>query len=128
MNPPRYPRAGRIVLICICMLGSLLTLACSGSGEKKATDLYSGLSPANREQAEEAVQKALETRLSNSNLEWRDSQGGRKGSVTPLRTFKNPSGDYCRVYREVVYARPTDLTATRIACRNGKGIWEQIEG
>ncbi len=128
MNPPRYPRAGRIVLICICMLGSLLTLACSGSGEKKAADLYSGLSQANREQAKEAVQKALETRLSKSKLDWRDSQGDLKGSVIPLRTFKNLSGDYCRVYREVVYARPIDLTATRIACRNGKGIWEQVEG
>ncbi len=128
MNPPRYPRARQIVLICICMLGSLLTLGCSGSGEKKAADIYSGLSQASREQAKEAVQKALETRVSKSKLDWRDSQGGLKGSVTPLRTFKNPSGDYCRVYREVVYAPPTDLTATRVACRNGKGIWEQVEG
>ena len=128
MIPPQYPRAGRIVLICICMLGSLLTLGCSGSAEKEAGDLYSALSAANREQAEEAVQKALETRLSKSKLEWRDAQGGLMGSVTPLRTFKNPSGDYCRVYREIVYERPTDLTATRVACRNGKGIWEQVEG
>ncbi len=128
MIPPRRPRAARIVVICLCVLGGLPMLACSGGGAKKATDLYSGLSPANKEQAEEAVQKALETRVSKSKLEWRDNQGGLKGSVTPLRTFKNPSGDYCRVYREVVYARPTDLIATRIACRNGKGIWEQIEG
>ena len=128
MNPSRYPRAARTVVFCLCMLGGLPMLACSGGGAKKAADLYSGLSSANREQAEEAVQKALETRVSKSKLDWRDSQGGLKGSVTPLRTFKNPSGDYCRVYREVVYARPTDLTATRVACRNGKGIWEQVEG
>ncbi|MDJ0946569.1 MAG: hypothetical protein QNJ30_24230 [Kiloniellales bacterium] len=128
MISPRCPRSGRIVVVCLCMLGSLLMLACSGSSAKKATDLYSGLSPANREQAGEAVQKALETRLSQSKLEWRDSQGNLKGSVTPLRTFKNLSGEYCRVYREVVYARPADETATRVACRNGKGIWEQVEG
>lgn len=125
---PRCPRAGRVVLLCLCMLGSSLTLNCSGSGEKKATDLYAGLSPANREQAKEAVQEALETRLSKSKLEWRDSQGDLKGSVTPLRTFKNLSGDYCRVYHEVVYARTTDQTATRVACRNGSGIWDQVEG
>ncbi len=128
MIPPPYPRAARTVVICLCMLTSLPMLACSGSGAKKVTDLYSGLSPANREQAKEAVQKALETRLSKSQLDWRDSQGDLKGSVMPLRTFKNLSGDYCRVYREVVYARPTDLSATRVACRNGKGIWEKVEG
>ena len=114
-------------VLVACLLGSFLIFGIAQSSDTQDTDqLYSRLEAADRALAEKAVQTALETRLSRSSFRWLGDDGALHGKVTPLRTYKEPSGVYCREYREIIHASKALLAATRTACRNGDGVWTPI--
>jgi surface antigen len=65
----------------------------------------------------------LEHEVSGTTITFRDTLQGISGSVTPVRTFKNADGHFCRAYE----ARASDSEATvvshGIACRDEDGRW-----
>lgn len=77
------------------------------------------------QQAEQAALfQALEKRVSGQTVAWENPDSGRSGSITPVRTFKNRQGQWCREYA-ASEALGTDLAKRRaIACRQPEGVWK----
>ena len=88
--------------------------------------LYDALSDGAATAARQAVQEALESRLSNETTPWQDGSGS-SGSVTPLRTFRIKTGHYCRDYAETVVKDVQRVLVVRTACRDRQGIWRIVE-
>lgn len=120
------PAEFRVLAVLAALIGAALVFVAPVTVEAQDSEqLYEGLSEAEKTQARRALQKALESTLSQSTLSWGSTTGAR-GSTTPLRTFKTKTGSYCRVYRELVSEGGTARVATQVACRGSEGIWEQI--
>ncbi len=69
-------------------------------------------------------QKALETAPSGSAVEWNNPDSGNYGSVQPVRTFKDQSGQYCREYSQTVVVAGKQQKAYGMACRQPDGQWK----
>ena len=116
--------------ITLVALAAVLA-ACSGASvlrkpeESRAIDFYAGLDTDTRFIASSALQTALETVPSNRSHFW-STPSGVGGSVTPLRTVRQPSGRYCRDFRETI-VRPSQGQTDRKtrACRNSeRKLWQ----
>ncbi len=70
-----------------------------------------------------AVQEALETRVSGKAVAWRNGFSGNSGSITPIRTFRNKTGQYCREYRQTTSLHGVTETSYAVACRGADKIW-----
>lgn len=70
----------------------------------------------------QAVGFALETLPNGRSVPW-TAQGGLAGVITPVETYVNADGTYCRSY--VVSLTRNGLTDERqdVACRHGVGDW-----
>ena len=70
------------------------------------------------------VQRALESMVSGRTIRWQDRTTGEAGSITPVRTFRIKSGQYCRDY-DVTYdsGDGVELAWTETACRNPERGW-----
>ncbi|MGI9505219.1 MAG: RT0821/Lpp0805 family surface protein [Geminicoccaceae bacterium] len=66
---------------------------------------------------------ALERMISGKTLSWMNEGSGTQGSITPLRTFQTPDGQWCREYRESTSSGSADEDRLSIACRDGNGGW-----
>ncbi|MEM8949992.1 MAG: hypothetical protein AAGA21_19305 [Pseudomonadota bacterium] len=76
-----------------------------------------------RELALETRIGALERMLSGNTLTWTNDASGTMGSITPLRTFQTPAGQWCREYRETTHFPNTTEETLSIACRNDHQSW-----
>ena len=71
----------------------------------------------------DAVAQALERQVSGAALEWRNPQSGNRGAVTPVRTFRNADGQWCREYSETAIFGERVENWRGIACRDTAGAW-----
>jgi surface antigen len=109
----------------------LVLAACTangpGSSQEAARDtFYDGLSTEEAAIARQAVQEALETRLSDDTYRWVYGNGS-SGSVTPLRTFRIKTGHYCRDFAETIAKESQPVSAVRTACRGSQGTWGVVK-
>ena len=108
-------------------LAALALASCASQGPASSRDtFYDGLSVEEAAIARQAVQEALETRLSDDTLRWIHGNGS-SGSVTPLRTFRIKTGHYCRDFAETVNTGAQPVSAVRTACRGGQGTWGVVK-
>ena len=73
---------------------------------------------------ETALNQALEVNLSNNELAWRNPDSGRSAVFTPVRTYQDKSGKYCREYRKDITAQNQTETTYGLACRTDEGSWK----
>jgi surface antigen len=73
----------------------------------------------------EAVTQALERQVSGAAFEWRNPRSGSRGAVTPVRTFRNADGQWCREYIETATIGERDESWRGIACRDTAGAWRE---
>lgn len=78
-----------------------------------------------REQAQ-AAQKALETTPSGKSVAWRNPDTGNNGTVTPVRTYQSPNGQYCREYQQNITVGGQLHQAYGTACRQPDGSWKIV--
>lgn len=79
----------------------------------------------------QAVTEALESKLSGATVAWHNPGSGTSGSITPVRTFRNRDGRWCREYEKQVQGEGwggglllTGSGSERvIACREDDGRW-----
>ena len=69
-------------------------------------------------------QQALETTPAGSSVEWRNPDNGHYGYVTPTKTYRADSGEYCREYTQVIVVGGKEEKAYGRACRKPDGQWQ----
>ena len=91
-------------------------------------DVGRSLDRADRMHARRAVAHGLEHKSSGSHTRWSNPDSGNHGSVTPVRTYQKPSGQYCREYQQTVTVGGRTERAYGTACRQPDGSWEIVNG
>lgn len=76
-----------------------------------------------RELALQTRIEALERIVSGSSLSWTNDAAGATGTITPLRTYQGPDGQWCREYQETTTRGTTADNRFSIACRTSSGMW-----
>jgi len=81
------------------------------------------LDRADRLHAAQAGFQALEYTASGDHVAWRNPDNGHHGAVIPQRTYRAPSGQYCREYihNATIDGRVEHVYGT--ACRDQHGNW-----
>lgn len=110
---------------------ALLSACASQSSDPPSADippnngdpLYAGIDAAAYGASQQSLQATLETVLSDRSRPWEAPDRTVSGFVTPLRTFKNTEGQYCREYRMEVLLSSEARSDRRIACRSEAGRW-----
>lgn len=95
-------------------------VGCAGSGNQPPAG--------DRDVPAAAVQQALETLASGDTLRWRDPSLGDAGTITPRRSFKVASGQFCREY-EITYSAADGRSERWIqtACRVADAGWRPLD-
>ncbi|HEH9418312.1 TPA: hypothetical protein SIA31_002341 [Aeromonas sobria] len=104
----------------------LLLLGLTGCATVDTQPLYHQMDKADVQLANQALAKALETRAKGQSLTWFNPANRHSGSVTPLRTFRHTSGEWCRDYREQLYIGKASQQWQDAACRNQDGRWRPL--
>lgn len=79
---------------------------------------------ADRQAFEDVIALALEQRLSGETVDWENPTSGNRGAITPVRTFRNANGQWCREYREEASLGLDLRSHSAIACRTADGEWQ----
>jgi|GEM_PF-1108763 len=74
----------------------------------------------------QAIQYALERERSGTPTQWVNPDSGKAGSVVPVRTFQDHSGEFCREF-QIITENEAQLShpILAVACRNGQGVWDE---
>ena len=78
---------------------------------------------ADQQVREAALFDALEKNISGQTVAWENPDSGRRGSITPVRTFKNRQGQWCREYAASEADGVDQESRRAIACRQPEGTW-----
>ena len=78
---------------------------------------------ADKQAKEAALFEALEKNISGRTVAWENPDSGRSGSITPVRTFKNRQGQWCREYAASEVLGADEVSRRAIACRLPEGVW-----
>jgi len=81
---------------------------------------------ADKRQQAQAAQKAFETAPSGQSVAWRNPDTGNNGTVTPIRTYQSPAGQYCREYQQTITVGGQKQEAYGTTCRQPDGSWKIV--
>jgi surface antigen len=81
-----------------------------------------------RAQMNKAYASSLESGRSGEVSSWKNPDTGNSGSVEPLRTYQNSTGQYCREFQQTITVGGTTEQAYGTACRQPDGTWQIIGG
>ncbi len=74
--------------------------------------------------ARRAVSHGLEHKSSGETTSWSNPDSGNRGTITPVRTYQELSGRYCREYQQTVTVGGRTEQAHGTACRQPDGSWK----
>jgi surface antigen len=113
--------------------GGLLGAALGGEAEGIVAGVLLGglvggavgntLDNADRNYAMRNAQYALETTPAGTRSTWRNPDSGHSGSATPIKTYQEPDGTYCREFQQTVTVGGKTESAYGTACRMPDGSW-----
>lgn len=75
----------------------------------------------------QSSQNALETAKVGQTVAWNNPDSGNSGSFTPVRTYRNDSGSYCREYTQRISVGGKTQEGYGVACRQPDGSWRIVE-
>ncbi len=82
------------------------------------------LDRADRLYARRTATHGLEHKSSGATTTWSNPDSGHSGTFTPVRTYREPSGRYCREYQQTVTVGGRTEQAHGTACRQPDGSWK----
>lgn len=85
------------------------------------------LDEADRMAMQRTAQVSLEKNRIGDASEWTNPDSGHSGTVTPTRTYQEPSGAYCREYQQTVKIGGEVQRAYGTACRQPDGSWKIVK-
>lgn len=72
----------------------------------------------------QTLNQALEVNVSGTALTWANPDSGRSAAFTPVRTYQDKEGKFCREYRKDVKSSDRTDTSFGVACRDETGTWK----
>jgi surface antigen len=111
---------------CVTSGGLLDGFTGSFSGDG-GPEVFREMTDADVNMANNALDSALESRISGASVAWRNPGSGNEGRVTPLATFRASDGSYCRRYREELLVAGRRARYEDVACRRGRRKWVPLE-
>lgn len=72
----------------------------------------------------QALNQALEVNVSGNAFTWTNPDTGRSAAFTPVHTYQDKSGQFCREYRQDVKSADQTDTTFGLACRDESGTWK----
>ncbi len=84
------------------------------------------LDRADRLYAARATSYGLEHKTSGEPTTWSNPDSGHHGTITPVRTYREPKGRYCREYQQTVTVGGQTEQAYGTACRQPDGSWKVV--
>ncbi len=100
-------------------LGALLG-AFVGSEAGKSLD------KADQAYARQTAYQALETTPAGNQSTWSNPDSGNYGMVTPIKTYQNEDGSYCREFHQTIVVGGKTEEAYGTACRQPDGSWKIV--
>jgi len=82
------------------------------------------LDRADRLYARRAASYGLEHNSSGDQTSWSNPDSRHHGTITPVRTYRKPAGQYCREYQQTVTIDGKTEQAYGRACRQQDGSWK----
>lgn len=73
---------------------------------------------------DQALNRALEVNVSGNALTWTNPDTGRSAAFTPVRTYQDKSGQFCREYRKDMTSGDATQSTFGLACRDDSGQWK----
>lgn len=73
---------------------------------------------------EQATYDSLENSPTGYETEWNNPDSGYQGIIRPLKTYREPSGRYCREYQADITIGPETVASYGTACRQPDGSWQ----
>ena len=107
---------GKLVAVAV---GTLAGAALGG-------EIGRSLDRADRLAMERSTQGALESNRTGAASAWRNPDSGNEGTVTPVRTYRTASGQYCREYRQTITVGGKTESGYGRACRQPDGTWRIV--
>lgn len=75
---------------------------------------------------QDSAQNSLEYAKTNQTTVWQNPDTGASGAITPVGTYQNDQGQYCREYQQTVTIGGQQQQAYGTACRMPDGAWEVV--
>ncbi len=97
------------------------------AGALSGGEIGRSLDANDRRMMEENAQYALEHDRTDQPSEWRNPDTGHYGTITPKRTYRVASGQYCREYQQTVVIGGQEQQAYGHACRQPDGSWKIVQ-
>jgi surface antigen len=108
--------------ILAAAIGALPLTACASLTAGDGA-LYQELAASDVALASAVMQKALESAPDGASQSWTNRQTGNRGEITPLRTYVNESGLFCRDFREELAVAVDSGRFYHTACRDKVARW-----
>ena len=90
------------------------------------SEVGSSLDRADHAYANQAGQQAFESARSGQAIAWNNPDSGHAGSVTPMRTYEQAPGQFCREYQQTVMVGGQEQRSYGTACRQPDGSWKVV--
>ena len=97
------------------------------AGAALGGEVGKSLDRADRLAMQRSTQTALEKNRTGAASTWRNPDSGNAGTVTPTRTYKTASGQFCREYQQTITVGGKTERAYGRACRQPDGSWRIVD-
>jgi surface antigen len=123
--------AASVVALAACTQGPSAETQTPLGGTKQTavtlSEIVKPLDNADRQAMQQATQGTLERTPSGQPSTWSNPDSGHSGTVTPVRTYRTSTGQYCREFQQTVTISGQTQQAYGTACRQPDGTW-RIQG
>lgn len=82
---------------------------------------------ADRRESNRATYRALESTPSGITASWKNPDSSNSGTVTPTRTYRAQSGEFCREFEQTITIGGETQQAYGTACRQPDGTWQVVQ-
>ena len=107
---------------------SLATVVGAAAGGAAGGAIGARMDEADRMQMRTARSESLESGFTGESSGWSNPDTGNSGQVTPVRTYQNASGQYCREFQQEITIGGKTETGFGTACRQPNGSWQIVGG
>lgn len=91
------------------------------------SEVGKSLDKADQAYARQTAHDALESSPAGKQTAWNNPDSGNSGTITPIKTYQQDNGTYCREFHQTVMIGGKEEQAYGTACRQPDGSWKMTD-